>query len=280
MRRKEGEWPALDGKAAKAKPFTAERLVSMLATRHSEDIFVTECKDGPTHTADHLRLDAWAMNRSWKHLTFTGYEVKVSRSDFLRDNKLCLYLPLCHMLYLVTPPKLVEPEEVPPEVGLMWASVNGSRFHIRKQASRRQIDIPLNLLLYVLMARTEIKGELRTASATDYWKAWDADRRIDRDLGWRVSKGIREEIRNRVEAADLENKRLHARLEELQGIQDMLSQMGHSLDDIWGARRKVRDMLGVDLEFKLRRGIEMAMEAMKEVRYMLDQKQEKGEEHE
>lgn len=248
-----------------SKPQTAADILSALARRHHEDIFVSECKDGPTHTNDHLRLDAWAMNRSWKHLTFTGYEVKVSRSDFLRDQKLMLYLPLCHMLYLVTPPKLVAPEEVPAEVGLMWTSVNGGRLHIRKQAQRRAIEMPANLLLYVLMARARIKDETSAISSSAYWREWQAERKLDHDLGCRVSKAIREEIERRVKDAESENERLSAELDNFKDIRNLLADLGCPPNDLWRGRRMVRDIVGADLEGKLRLDTTRAIETLQRV---------------
>jgi hypothetical protein len=61
-------------------------ILKLLSEKHSEDVFVPECKNGSTWLSTHLRLDAWVMNRSWTKLKFTGYEIKVSRQDFLRDD--------------------------------------------------------------------------------------------------------------------------------------------------------------------------------------------------
>ena len=71
----------------------ASDLLALLAKKHSADVFVPECKTGGTWAGTHLRLDAWAMRRSWTHPTVWGYEIKVSRSDFLSDDKWVGYLP-------------------------------------------------------------------------------------------------------------------------------------------------------------------------------------------
>jgi hypothetical protein len=58
-----------------------------LSKRHKDDYFLTEVKDGPTMGASHARIDAWAMKKSWSKPLVWGYEIKVSRSDFLNDTK-------------------------------------------------------------------------------------------------------------------------------------------------------------------------------------------------
>lgn len=43
---------------------TADVLTDLLAERHSKDVFVPQCKNGPTHTAtDLLIMDAVAIAR-------------------------------------------------------------------------------------------------------------------------------------------------------------------------------------------------------------------------
>ncbi|GAG15780.1 unnamed protein product, partial [marine sediment metagenome] len=78
---------------------SAREIVRLLNNRHSEDIFVDECKNGPTWFGSHLRLDAWVMKRKWSPITTIGYEVKVSRSDFLNDDKWQGYLQYCNQFY-------------------------------------------------------------------------------------------------------------------------------------------------------------------------------------
>ena len=87
---------------------TANKIQSLLAVKHSKDIFVPECKDGPTHTADHLRMDAWVMKRSWVRPLSIGYEIKISRQDFLNDQKWHSYLNYCNEFYFVCPAGLID----------------------------------------------------------------------------------------------------------------------------------------------------------------------------
>ena len=81
----------------------ADTILSLLRKKHVQDIFVPNCKTGPSWTAtDYWIFDAWVMNKSWTNQRVIGYEIKVSRSDFLQDSKWRSYLGYCNMLYFLT----------------------------------------------------------------------------------------------------------------------------------------------------------------------------------
>ena len=178
---------------------TARDIVSMLAERHKEDVFVPECKSGPTQGSEHLRLDAWAMAKSWAHPCFDGYEVKISRSDWLRDAKVHLYLPLCNRLWLVCPSGLIDPAEVPMEIGVLWAPKSGgTRLVTKRKATYRQIEPPVDLLLYVLMCRSTIGHEYQRAKTRDeraeLWRNYLAGRAELKNIGLSASRKMQDEI--------------------------------------------------------------------------------------
>lgn len=78
----------------------AKNILRLLEAKHSKDLLIPECKDGPTQSvSEHLRMDAWVMNRSWAHPCYTAYEIKVTRSDFLNDRKWRGYLPYCNEFF-------------------------------------------------------------------------------------------------------------------------------------------------------------------------------------
>jgi hypothetical protein len=134
---------------------TADQIKGMLESRHSKDVFFTECKNGATWTNPHLlKLDAWILKRSYSPLTTIGYEIKVDRQDFENDQKWVDYLPLCHQFFFVCPAGMIRSDELPDKVGLMWVSTTG-KLHTKRIAERRQPDNDkLNaLLIYILMSR-------------------------------------------------------------------------------------------------------------------------------
>ncbi len=172
---------------------TARDLLALLETKHAEDLFIAQCKDGPTQQASHRRLDAWALRRSWAHPCSFGYEIKVSRSDWIRDDKIDAYLPLCHRLHVVCPAGLIGADELPPGVGLLWASSTGARLYTKRKAAHRDIEWPIDLLLYVLYARVKTVAEASISrDSCAYWRDWLERKTEKRELGYRVGRELRE----------------------------------------------------------------------------------------
>lgn len=94
--------------------------------------FITECKTCSTYFPDLqglLKFDGLAITKSYTKPNIIGYEIKVSRNDFLQDNKWHLYLQYCNEFYFVVPKGLVKKEELPDHVGLIYLRVAfGERF--------------------------------------------------------------------------------------------------------------------------------------------------------
>ncbi len=134
---------------------TADVILQALKNRHWKDVFIPECKTGPTWGNHGLRrFDAWVMERSWLNLRMIGYEIKVSRSDFKQDKKWREYLPFCHAFYFICPWGLIQPEEIDGDAGLCWVSKNGKRIFTKKSIYKRDIEIPSEILIHILMSRT------------------------------------------------------------------------------------------------------------------------------
>ncbi len=148
---------------------SASQLVDLLRQRHAADVFVAECKNGPTHSplTGLLKLDAWVVRKTWSPWSIVGYEVKVDRQDFERDQKWSAYLPLCHEFYFVCPGGLIRGVDLPPGIGLLWASQNGGRLWTKVKAARHEPDSAqlCQLMSYVLMSRTVIVGDMHQAVA-------------------------------------------------------------------------------------------------------------------
>ena len=92
----------------------ANDIIKLLELKHPSDKFltVTECKCGPSWTVDRTpRLDMWVMKKSYSKPDFIGYEVKVARNDFMRDEKWIEYLPYCTSFYFVSPPDIIKSDE-------------------------------------------------------------------------------------------------------------------------------------------------------------------------
>lgn len=211
----------------------AIQILNLLAEKHSEDIFIPECKDGPSG-GGHSILDAWTMNRSWSNLTMTGYEIKVSRSDFVGDEKWHGYLQYCHKFFFVAPPGIIGKNELPAEVGLIETSKTGNRVFIKKQAPHRDIELPGMLMAYILMCR------VKTVKKSTYgwpdpedpdrklreWKNWLAAEADVESIGHLVSKKIQQRIAVEIKKVKEENVRIKRENDNCQVIREFLTELG------------------------------------------------------
>lgn len=261
---------------AKKTTITARDIVALLAVKHAGDVFVPECKNGPTHTASHLRMDAWAMARSWKHPKVVAYEVKISRSDFLQDDKWRGYLPYCNELYFVCPQKLIAPEELPGDIGLIVPSANCSRLYTKRKAVYRDIVIQEDVLRYVLICRAKIGGDTShdKCDQSVRWADWLARRKYTEDLGYQVGRALREVISEQIKKVDEENTGLKEENNDLRGVRDLLKRLGFDGDHVpgsWSVERRVKQLqetVPTELKGSLcdaKREIEAMQEALAEL---------------
>lgn len=262
----------------KKRVITARDIVELLAVKHAGDVFVPECKNGPTHSTSHLRMDAWAMARSWARPRIVAYEVKVSRSDFLNDDKWRGYLPYCNELCFVCPAKVIAPEELPADVGLIVPSANCTRLYTKRKAVYRDIVIDESVLRYVLICRAQIGvgtdcAENDPSGRAEHWAAWLAKREYTADLGHQVSRALGEVIDEKIEKVDQENKRLATQIKNLQETRDLLRKLGFDkhIPDPWsveGRLRRLREAVPPELKGDLRnarRSIRNLQKALAEI---------------
>lgn len=223
---------------------TAYEVMDRLAEKHIKDVFVPECKDGPTYTGSHLRLDAWAMLRSWTNYRTFGYEVKVSRSDFLHDDKMQGYMPLCHEFYVVCPAGVVNSlDELPDGAGLMISSPNHRRLITKKKAKFRDVPDPVMVYRYILMARARIDrdGYYMEEGKEIFWRAWLERKEYTQRIGHMASKSIGEVVKKRIEEVESENKRLQRMNEGYSEIKAMLENLDIKYNgyNTWGVKDRL-----------------------------------------
>ncbi len=170
-------------------------IIALLKVRHVDDVFVTECKDGPSQQTGktHIRMDAWVMSKSWSNPHVWAYEVKTTRGDFLKDNKWRQYLKCCNTFYFVCPQGVINPDELPKDVGLMYVTSTGRGLRIIKKAPWRNQKIDENLFRYILMCRTQIVAPTETVSST----MTKSDRMRDREE-WPSTSKIKPRSRKKV----------------------------------------------------------------------------------
>lgn len=182
------------------KNVTAYDIKVALADKHKQkDFFLTEVKSGSTwmsQRGDLKILDGLAIRKSWTQPCFTGYEVKVSRSDFLRDAKFYTYEELVNCLYIVCPKGMIERTEVPESVGLMYYDQEKKMITTRKKAIYREIKYTPEMLLYIIFSRLDSDRIPFFGDNREYCEQYLAGKRTNRELGARLkSKLIEDNIR-------------------------------------------------------------------------------------
>ena len=188
---------------------TSTEIKRALAVKHTRagDYFLTEVKSGSSWngTANRI-LDGLAIKKSYASKCFVGYEIKISRSDFKSDNKIFTYLPLVHQLYLVCPKGLIQPDELPVEVGLMWYNPDLKSLYYKKKTPKRNIDINTDMLLYIIYSRLEQDRIPFYSSRAEYFKDWLDNKLTNQELGNRVKSALVDKISSLEKKLDYVNR--------------------------------------------------------------------------
>ena len=168
------------------KKVTSTDIKMALAGYHPKDYFITECKTCSTYFPDPqglLIFDGLAVRKSYTGPCITGYEIKVSRSDFLQDAKWHLYLQYCNEFYFVVPNGLISKDELPENVGLIYYYPESGNLKKRKKAMYRDIEEPVGLYKYIIFSRLEQDRTPFYESRAEYAKAYIEDKKCKETLG-------------------------------------------------------------------------------------------------
>lgn len=199
----------------------AHHIKWALARKHERlnDFFLTEVKNGPTHIATDLYiLDAVAIKKSWVNPCITGYEIKVSRNDFLQDEKWPAYKNYCHRLDFVCPKGLIRPEELPDDIGLIYYNPEKDTLHTRRKGKIRNIEMPYEMLYYIIMTRLDNERHPFFNSKREYFEEYIRDKIDTKTLAFRV----RTKLITQVEKMEYENDSLKRELEQLKKDSEIL----------------------------------------------------------
>lgn len=174
----------------------AHEIKYALSQKHkrTNDFFLTEVKNGPTHTATELFIiDALAIKKSWVNPMFTGYEIKVSRNDFLQDEKWPAYRKYCHRLDFVCPTGMIQPNELPDDIGLIYYNPEKKTLHTRRKGKIRDIEMPYEMLYYIIMTRLESEKHPFFSNKREYFEEYLANKITLKQLGFAVKSKLIEQ---------------------------------------------------------------------------------------
>lgn len=244
---------------------TSQTILNLLRAKHESqnDLFFSELNTGEARTGV-TRMDGWAMPRSWSKPECTTYEIKVSRSDFKKDEKWQTYLPYCNYLYFVCPPGIISPEELPPEAGLYVISSNGKKLFKKKIASRRDVEIPSQIFRLALMKskpsrdyysnRGTMDGSLdkleERKKRAELLSEAVSERKSIMELGHRISNSLSSQYRERVVSVEAENQKLKNLVESFQELEKYLDSLGMNrkkLQDHWFAKNRAKELIYADV---------------------------------
>lgn len=204
---------------------TSTEIKLALAEKHWKDFFLTEVKSGSswmTPRGDMKILDALAIRKSWASPCFTGYEVKISRGDFLRDAKFYTYEELCNRLYIVCPKGMIARTEIPESVGLMYYDHEKKTIATKKKAVYRKIEYSPEMLLYIIYSRLNSDRYPFFSDKREYYMAYIEGKRDNRELGHAIkTKLVEENIRLEQELETM--KGFREQYKEYRAIRDVLN---------------------------------------------------------
>lgn len=191
--------------------------------------FITECKTCSTYFPDPqglLKFDGLAITKSYTKPNIIGYEIKVSRNDFLQDNKWHLYLQYCNEFYFVVPKGLVKKEELPDHVGLIYFNPDTKALRTVKKALYRQIEEPVGVYKYIIFSRLEEDRIPFYNDRAEYCKDYLEDKVVKSAIGQRLGTKLAKDLE------EAENK-----LKSLQSVEKELQ--------AWKSVKKVLDKVGI-----------------------------------
>lgn len=133
-----------------------DQIKVLISKRHAGDprmpdwaVFF-ELRDGTGAGSYGQSIDAFAMH-TWpsKGYRRIGYEIKASRSDFLREMKIpekrAWAMSITHEFWFVAPAKVIDPAEVPVDCGLLLVTADGNKLRTVKVAPHREPrDLTMN----------------------------------------------------------------------------------------------------------------------------------------
>lgn len=237
----------------------ADEIKRALAKRHTDDLFLTEVKTGQTWGNNELlKFDALAVKKSWAKPRFTGYEVKVSRSDFMNDQKWPGYLPYCHCFSFVCPKGLIQREELTEEVGLIWYYPDTGALVTKRPAKYRLIELSADLLYYILISRTESDRHPFFSSRREEIEAYVKDKSTRLNLAREFKGKLFDEItalREKVRGLESELRFGGTKHEQLKKIKEAAEKAGINVRYSWWPD-DVAEMLVQGMHPDMKRAIE------------------------
>lgn len=207
----------------------ADEIKYALSKRNYEELFLTEVKTGPSTMSETLRFDAFSIKKSWTKPCFTGYEVKVSRNDFLHDDKYIHYRDYCNRLYIVCPKDLIQLEEIPEDIGLIYYNPDKKTLFTKRVARLREIEMPGSLLYYILLSRISDDQHPFFSSKREYIESYIEDKAERSQLAYKFNNKLTKQVQeanDKVQDAELKLQNYQRKADERDAIVKLMQEKG------------------------------------------------------
>lgn len=186
-------------------------ILIAISNRHSNDFFITECKNGPTQmVTEFLQMDAVAIRKSWAHPCVSAYEVKSNRADFMADTKWPGYKAYCNQLSFACPEGVIKPEELPDEIGLYYYKPDRKFLKAVRKPLFRDVTIPSEFFLYIIFNHFSNDRIPFYSNAKEFFYGWLEKKQENRYFG----RTVKSAMLDRMEELQEENKKLQLSKEE------------------------------------------------------------------
>lgn len=188
------------------KHWISDEVKDKIAIKYKEPAWITltEVRDGTGFmtagkTADAIAFGVWPS----RGLSIIGFEVKVSRSDWLSElknpAKAESMAQHCNAWYIVAPEGVVKEEEVPPNWGYYLVTKRGLKT-IKEATYNDNKDGPVNRLFIMSVIRnvsrnyvsTTKLNELIKSGIKDHQESWNYEHKREKDDHNALKKKVKE----------------------------------------------------------------------------------------
>ena len=221
-------------------------LADRCALQAPPSFFMTQVKNGPTQyvQADNglLILDGLSIAKSWSKPCISGYEIKISRGDFLRDAKWYQYFGYVNEFYLVCPSGIIDRTEIPLECGLMYYRPESRTVVMKKKAIHRDITPSADMLMYIIMSKLD-SDRLPFFNSR---KMWVEEYLKDKSDSYQLGRSLATKLPQKLAELQCEIDRLHnvkVELDELNDIKDICKR--HHIREWYGIAKSLDEALTV-----------------------------------
>ncbi|MGJ0847429.1 hypothetical protein ACR77J_12130 [Tissierella praeacuta] len=207
----------------------------------AEDIFAAQVKIGP---AGSKIMDAVAIKKTWSPRTVIGYEIKVSRQDFLSDQKHPVYMDNCNIFYFVTPKDIIHEGELPVGAGHMIYNPDTNKLRTVKKAPYRNEAISSDVLLHIMFWKMDRYFGYRTRTEIlDDYKARKELKSIGKEIAYKISN-LEFELKYSKKRLEILREKNESYKKQIFELRNPASEQieGLSESDIWRLKSSIRNL--------------------------------------